>query len=299
MNTEQFQQWLANREEILRKLAQEVDEPTRQALDFTPESLRAVGDYLVRRFPSLPDLHRPESRSQHLGLSTYAYEVFRRNLNLEPRLPQDDPRYQYFGVPVLHRPGGPDVAPFDLVTFTVHRRNPGLLAEVFANQRRQTSGSQQSNGPSPVQPAAHAMSDEDFTSWLTFLTDRLDGFLDTLDQSIRQRFDFSPDSLRFVGDAIVSGTLGQDAADPQSGLFADLYSYVADVFHRNLGLQFLLPKDPKDAAYGQPSIRDPSGATISLPQLVIETARRRDPKLLYDTFVRVRDGWIRPGRGAR
>jgi hypothetical protein len=139
MNNEQFQEWLGNREDILRKLTQDVDESTRSALDFTPESLHAVGDYLVHRFPSLADLHRPENRSQHLGLSTYAYEVFRRNLGMDPRLPQDDPKYQYHGVPVLHRPGGPDISPFDLVTFTVHRRTPGLLSEVFGNQRQQGS----------------------------------------------------------------------------------------------------------------------------------------------------------------
>ena len=292
MNTEQFQQWLGNREEILRTLSQEVDEPTRKALDFTPQSLKTVGDYLVRRFPSLPDLHRAENRSQHLGLSTYAYEVFRRNLHLEPRLPQEDSKYQYFGVPVLHRPGGPDISPFDLVTFTVHRRDPGLLAQVYANQ---TSGPQHSNGPTP-RPSTFEVSEEDFNTWMTFLSDRLDEFLDALDPSTRQRFDFSPESLRFVGEAIVSAKLGQDAADSRSPLFSDLYSYVAEVFHKNLGAQFFLPKDRRDSAFGQPSLRDPSGSTVSLPQLITETARRRDPNLIVETFTRVRDGWIRSGR---
>ncbi len=151
MNNEQFQEWLGNREEILRKLTQEVDEPTRSALDFTPASLHAVGDYLVRRFPSLADLHRAENRSQHLGLSTYAYEVFRRNLGMEARLPQDDPKYQYYGVPVLHRPGGPDISPFDLVTFTVHRQNPRLLSEIFGYQSEDAAGDRQLN-PRPAQP---------------------------------------------------------------------------------------------------------------------------------------------------
>jgi hypothetical protein len=241
----------------------------------------------------LPDLHRAENRSLHLGLSTYAYEVFRRNLNLEPRLPQENPKYQYFGVPVLHRPGGPDISPFDLVTYTVHRRDPGLLAQVYANQH--TSGPQHSNGPTP-RASTLAVSEEDFNTWMTFLTDRLEAFLNTLDPSVGQRFDFSPESLRFVGEAIASGTLGKDAADPGSPLFTDLYSYVAEVFHKNLGAQFFVPKDPGDPAFGQPSLRDPSGSAISLPQLIVETARRSDPNLIYETFTRVRDVWIRPGR---
>jgi hypothetical protein len=140
------------------------------------------------------------------------------------------------------------------------------------------------------------MSEDDFNTWLTFLTDRIEAFTDTLDPGLRQAFDFSPESLRVVGDVIVSGKLGSAAADPRSDLFADFYSYVAEVFHRNLGTQFVLPKDPNDPAFGQPSMRDPSGPHVSLPGVISETARRRDPNWIYDTFTRMRDGWIRAGQ---
>ncbi len=143
----------------------------------------------------------------------------------------------------------------------------------------------------------NAMSEEEFHSWMTFLTDRLQAFEDTLDPTMRQRLDLSPESLRVVGEVIVSGKLGTAAADPHSDLFSDLYSYVAEVFHRNLGTQFVLPDDPNDPAFGQPSMRDPSGPAVSLPQLITEAVRRQDPNLIYDAFTRMRDSWIRPGQG--
>jgi hypothetical protein len=295
MKNEQYQQWLNSRDDVLKKLPSEVDEPTRAALDFSPASLRAVGDYLVRSFPSLQDLHRAENRSQHLGLSTYAFEVFRRNLHMEPRLPQDDPKYQYYEVPVLRRPNGPDISPFDLVTFTVHRKQPGLLAEVFQNQKEDADRApKHSNGPVIARPAVPAMSEEEFATWLTFLTDRLENFFDSVDESVRKRLDLSPESLQFVGEALASGTFGEEAADPEHPLFENVYSYVAEVFHRNLGSQFVLPNTLGDPAFGQPSIRDASGATISVPGIVLATATRRDPKLLAATFAHVRDGWATP-----
>ena len=42
------------------------------------------------------------------------------------------------------------------------------------------------------------MSDEDFNTWMTFLTDRVEAFEDTLNPWMRQRVDFSPDSLLVV-----------------------------------------------------------------------------------------------------
>lgn len=134
MDQQQYQEWLDNRDAILEKSRGELDDEARQALDFSRESLRTIGKYLVDHFPSLFELYRQENRSMHLGLSTYAFEVFRRNLNLEPHLPQDDPKHQYYGVPVLRFPDGRYVSPFDLVTFTVHRQDPELLATIYGNQ---------------------------------------------------------------------------------------------------------------------------------------------------------------------
>lgn len=301
MNQQQYQEWLDNRDAIIEKLKIELDASTGEALDFTPQSLQMVGAYLVDHFASLAELHRPENRSQHLGFSTYVFEVFRRNLGLEPHLPQDDPKYEYFGVPVLRFPDGRDISPFDLVTFTVHRRDPALLATVYANQPEQTAedssvankadGSVNSS-PSRVPDCLKPISEEDFTSWLTFLTDQLEGFFSTLDDKTRQRLDFSPESLKFVGELVVARSSGNEGMALDDDLICDLYSYIGEVFHRNLGVQFFLPKDEKEPAFGQPSIRDASGSTISLPQIVVETARRQDPNFIFETFKRIRDDWI-------
>ena len=300
MNQEQYQRWLDSRGEALEQLARELDESTREALDFTPQSLHAAGAYLVEHFPSLAELHRVENRSRHLGFSTYAFEVFRRHLHLQPRLPQDDPRYEYFGVPVLHRPGGPDISPFHLVTFTVHRHDAGLLAKVFENQRGAIPAAGESTSPSGGRhPSLQPMSEDEFNTWLTFLTDRLDELFDSLDERIRRRLDLSPASLKALGELAVSELGTASDGHAQDRLLGDLCSYVAEVFHRNLGLQLFLPEQSNEPAFGQPSIRDASGATISIPQLVVETARRRESELLLETFNRIRDGWVLSEGGAK
>src|SRR5687767_8623857 len=130
MDERQYREWLEARESILEGLREQLDPDARRALDLTPGSLRAQGELLVARFPSLAALHDAGSLPLHRGLATYAFEVFRRNLGLEPRLPLGDERYEHHGIPVLRFGEGPDCDPFGLVTFTVHRRAPALLREV-------------------------------------------------------------------------------------------------------------------------------------------------------------------------
>ena len=103
-------------------------------LDFSPPSLRVLGNYLVETYPTLDALEHDDNLDLFWGLSTYAFEVFRRGLALEARLPLYDPQSQYFGMPVLYRGTGPDVCPFDLVTFAVIRRDPNILHWVYGNQ---------------------------------------------------------------------------------------------------------------------------------------------------------------------
>lgn len=140
--------------------------------------------------------------------------------------------------------------------------------------------------------AFQPMSEEEFTTWLTFLTDQLEGFLSNMEDSTAKRFDFSPESLQSLGEAIITLPYTLETLVEEKQLFSDLYSYVAEVFHRNLGAQFFLPQDKDDPVFGEPSIRVASGLNLSLPQLILETARRKDPAFLDDTFKSVRDGWI-------
>ena len=194
------------------------------------------------------------------------------------------------------------MSPFNLVTLTVHRQDSDRLARVYANQPQQMaedlavakeadrSGNDSISSRPPVR--FKPISEEDFNTWLTFLTDQLEAFFSTLEGDIRQRFDFSPESLQFVGELIVARSSSTEGLAMEDNLFFDLYSYIGEVFHRNLGLQFFLPKDDDDPTFGQPSIRDASGLTLSLPQVVIETSRRQEAKFILETFRRIRDNWI-------
>ncbi|MBW2462297.1 MAG: hypothetical protein JRH11_11680 [Deltaproteobacteria bacterium] len=280
MDEAAYQNWLEGRAEILRRLPDPsgpLDAATRMALDFTAESLGPVGAYLVDQFASLAELHRAENRALHLGFSTYVFEVFRRELKLEARLPTDDPRYQYYGVPVLHYDGGPDLGPFDLVTFTVHRRDAELLSRVYGQQPRLRA----------------QMSEAEFATWLTFMTDRFDAFLATVHQKTQKKLDFSPESLSAAGELLVSAqpSFASGRVNLNEGDFSVLCGYIGEVFRRHLGQTFFLPPDEGDPAAGQPSMRDAAGSVrFALPPLMIECAKEQEPELVFRAFERMRAG---------
>ncbi|MET1257652.1 hypothetical protein [Aliikangiella maris] len=79
MDQQQYQDWLDSRETILKKLKSKLDSTLSEKLDFSPASLQLAGEYLVTHFDSLDSLYQQENRDIHMGMSTYAFEVFRRN----------------------------------------------------------------------------------------------------------------------------------------------------------------------------------------------------------------------------
>jgi hypothetical protein len=301
MDTQQYEDWLVNREPILQELWEHLNEEIRVALDFSPDSLQTVGGYLVENFSSLTELYKVENRPIYLGFATYSFEVFRRNLKLEPRLPQEDKQYEYYGIPVLTFSNGRDISPFTLIVLTVNRQDPDLLKWVYNNQPQQIAEdmavAEEANDSSEIllsdsPELPQLMSEIDFTSWLTFLTDRIEAFIFSLDENIQQHLNFSPESLQVIGEIIVSHTTDTGKLIMSANFFCDLYSYVGEVFHRNLGFQFFLAKDQDYSPLGQPAIRNTSGLVLKLPEVIIEAAKQRKSGSLLESFENIRDSWM-------
>ncbi|MET1257632.1 hypothetical protein [Aliikangiella maris] len=205
----------------------------------------------------------------------------------------EDPKYQYYGVPVLSFEGGPDVCPFDLVTFTVHRQDKALLYEVYSNQHQQFAEAQKfintkkSKSRVLVSQVFQPISEDDFNSWLTFITDQLDLFFERLEPDVNLYFDFSPNSLKAAGKLLLGWFSSPDSIQAESELFCDLYTYIGEVFHRNLGAQFYLPASEDDEKFGQPSIRCINDETFSLPQLAFDALVSQKADFVFQVYNRM------------
>jgi hypothetical protein len=139
-----------------------------------------------------------------------------------------------------------------------------------------------------------ASSREDFNYWLVDMDDALDRFMATLPDEVRQKLDYSPESLEVIEQWLLERYPSLDAArtSGDSKVFDGVARYVGETFRRNVGGRWSITfDDPKDVNYGLPALTGFKGENSALTPLTLATAStdRRTGKYLrgiLDNIVR-------------
>ena len=150
MNVEQqrenFQYWLAEMDSALERFLESLPPGVSQRLDFKPESLAVVEEWIIERYPSISAMLALSEREIVDGLARYIGETFRKVIGGRWEIRLDDPNYVYHGRPQLT--GFSDtptpISPHSLATASADRRTgrfmSGVLSSYLRDQQRQGKG---------------------------------------------------------------------------------------------------------------------------------------------------------------
>jgi len=121
------------------------------------------------------------------------------------------------------------------------------------------------------------------------MADAIERFRQSLPESVRERLDFSPESLNVI-EALVLGEYSSPEQLQKHGdvaLIDGMARYVGQVFRQHFGGKWFIDYgDPKRAFYGLPQLRDMAGRrTQQCPiTLVTASADRRTGKFIKTVF---------------
>ncbi|TKD09280.1 hypothetical protein E8A74_12665 [Polyangium fumosum] len=109
----------------------------RGKLDFSVSSLDSIEAWLLQRYGSTREMLAASESQVVDGLARYVGETFRRFLGGKWTVQLDDPKFAYYGLPILVGFGkqSAPVCPHTLVTASADRRKGVYLSTVAKNLR--------------------------------------------------------------------------------------------------------------------------------------------------------------------
>lgn len=133
--SEDFEAWLTDMPDCLRKFLDEIEVDGSIKLDFSANSLLSIESLLLSRFPD--QMSYKQFAETHFvdGVTRYVGEVFRRSLGGRWELSRKNPNDVNFGLPVLTGYIGETTptCPHRLVLVSVARRRGDFLYSVLTN----------------------------------------------------------------------------------------------------------------------------------------------------------------------
>jgi hypothetical protein len=131
---EQFELWLFALDDTLDEFLLRVAPDVRCNLDFSCASLDALEGLIIHRYPSTEAMLDPKESSFVNGLACYIGETFRRKMGGRWTIRLDDPKFAFYGLPILENAGkhGKTVeCPLTLATAAANRRVGNYLRSVL------------------------------------------------------------------------------------------------------------------------------------------------------------------------
>jgi hypothetical protein len=126
---DEFEAWLDTIPDFIDGFLSMMPTSLRMRLDFSPESLDVIEDWVLERYPDT-DAMFPTSESDRINLiACYVGETYRKALEARWEQ-QSDPKYVYFGLPVLVGKNWTE-CPHCCVTASADRRTGRYLRSVL------------------------------------------------------------------------------------------------------------------------------------------------------------------------
>jgi len=133
-----FETWLAHMEDALEEFFDKVPEAVRPQLDYSPVSLDVLEVWLLELYGS-PDEFRADYKFIWDGAARYVGQTFRQSLGGIWTVKLDDPKYAFFGIPVLtgFKNEYTSLCPHTLVTAATDRRTGRYLKGILTGKLKE------------------------------------------------------------------------------------------------------------------------------------------------------------------
>lgn len=134
-NEDRFQFWLTDMDEAIERFVQSAPERTRSRLNHSAQSLDALEEWVLSKYPS-PEQARPLSEASFIdGAARYFGEVLRKATHSKWSIRFDQPSYVFHGIPVLigGKLGHMPCCPITTVTASIDRRTGRYFSTILRN----------------------------------------------------------------------------------------------------------------------------------------------------------------------
>ena len=132
---DKFQYWLMDMDDAIARLIQSAPTNLADKLDFSPESLNVLEEFILSKYPTIIDIKKPTEAKAVDSLARYVGQVFRKHLGGKWGIEFNDRKNVFYGLPQLMGMAGQrtQICPLTLVTASTDRRTGQFIRTVFDN----------------------------------------------------------------------------------------------------------------------------------------------------------------------
>jgi hypothetical protein len=132
---EDFESWVDYMAEGIKHFLNSLPEQVRVKLDYSPESLDVLEDWLLRTYPTTKSMLEADQAALVGGAARYVGETFRRRIGGLWDIRLDDPQFAFFAMPILtgFEERSTPICPLTLVTASGDRRTGKFIRTVMEN----------------------------------------------------------------------------------------------------------------------------------------------------------------------
>ena len=137
---ETFEVWIVAMDDVLDEFMAALPAPIRARLDYSPESLDVVENWLIEHFETPEALRAAETLNLD-GAARYIGETLRKNLGGHWTVELDDPKFVYHGLPILTGFKGENspFSPHSLTSAATDRRTGTYLRTILNNVKKRAA----------------------------------------------------------------------------------------------------------------------------------------------------------------
>ena len=128
-----FQVWLMKIDDELDHFFGKIPTELSSKLDYTINSLIEIEGFMLSEFKSIEELL--SNKVIHNQIAIYIGETFRKNLNALWKIKKDDPKFAFYGLPIIVEPDTQNtlICPLTLATTAIDRNKGDFLHQILTN----------------------------------------------------------------------------------------------------------------------------------------------------------------------
>lgn len=137
LTREDFEEWLFAMSEKLEEFGDFFERETNKKLNYSPQSINDVEEWLLIKFSSTEEILRAEHQYTLDLVSRYVGETFRENLHGKWDIDLEHKQDMFYHLPVVVADKGyPPIAPYPLITASVNKRGGSYIGAVLNHALR-------------------------------------------------------------------------------------------------------------------------------------------------------------------
>lgn len=133
---EDFENWLFQMDEALDKFKSSLPSEMSSKLDYSIDSLDVLEKWMLEKFDNHTELLDKKNKTLQDQISRYIGETFRKKLKCKWDIQIDDPKFAFYGLPILVEKDTSNtiVCPYTLSTTVISRKKHNFLSTILKNK---------------------------------------------------------------------------------------------------------------------------------------------------------------------